>query len=413
MHIVYIHQHFCTNEGSGGTRSYDVSRHLVQMGHRVTMICGVLDISGLKMAPWHRPFRRCRMDGFDVIICNVLYSNKQGFAARMACFALFAFMAVIAALSVRDVDIVFATHTPLTVGIPGFLAARAKRVPFIFEVRDLWPESDLISGNLKAGWLSKCLEWLEAFLYSKARKILLVSPGFEKRLIERGYPPSKLRTILLGADGDVFREITPDPTFRASHQLEGKTVAVYTGVHGRANGLDYILDAANCVKDRRDIAFVLVGEGMEKPRLMQRAGEMGLTNVRFIDYVPKTVLPGILANCDVGMMILANVGERPVTPNKIFDYMFAGLPAIVNFPGPTIEMVRGDGTGVYADPTRPEEMARQIVYWAEHPEEAKTIGAHARQIAFSKYDRGSIARQLVQAFEQVLDGSRGSGTGDA
>lgn len=401
MHIVYIHQHFCTNEGSGGTRSLDVSRHLAAMGHQVTMICGVLDIGGLKMAPWYRPFRRLRISGFDVIVCNVLYANAQGLLARLWSFLWFAVLASLAALTIRRPDVVFATHTPLTVGIPGFLAARRWRVPFVFEVRDLWPESDILSGNLQEGWFTKCIEALEIFLYAKADLILLVSPGFEKRLRERGYPAARLQTILLGADGEIFRELRPNDRFRMEHGLQGKIIAVYTGVHGRANGLDYILDAAECLRHRPDIAFVLVGDGMEKPRLIRRAKEMVLTNVRFIDYVPKTELPGILAICDIGLMILANVGERPVTPNKIFDYMFAGVPSIVNFPGPTIEMVRADGTGVFADPARPEDLAERVAHWADHREEARSIGTRAREIAFHRYDRRSIAEQLVAAFTKV------------
>ncbi|MCK4624671.1 MAG: glycosyltransferase family 4 protein [Phycisphaerae bacterium] len=402
MHITYIHQHFCTNEGYGGTRSYDVSRHLAKMGHKVTMICGVADVSGLKMAPWYKPFRKCRMDGFNVIICNVVYSNKQGFLARFVGFWLFAFMAAIAAAFLRRVDVVFATHTPLTVGIPGYIGARLKRVPFVFEVRDLWPESDIISGNLREGSLvARGLSALEKFLYAKADKILFVSPGFEKRLLERGYRQCKLKTVLLGADGDIFQQLQPDKTFRAQHGLTDKTVAVYTGVHGRANGLDYIMDAAQCLKDRNDIAFVLVGNGMEKPRLIKRAEQQNLSNVVFVDYVPKTELPGILAGCDIGLMILANVGERPVTPNKIFDYMFSGLPSVVNFTGPTIDMVRADETGVYADPAKPEELAEKIAHWADNPDEAKAIGGLAREIAFKKYDRRKIARQLVEVFQQV------------
>lgn len=402
MHIVYIHQHFCTNEGSSGTRSYDVSRHLAAMGHKVTMICGVMDVSGLKMAPWYKPFRKMHMAGFDVIVCNVFYSSHQGFLKRIWCFCWFAVLASIAACFVRRPDIVFATHTPLTVGIPGYIASRVKRVPFVFEVRDLWPESDIISGNLrKNSPVALALLGLEVLLYAKADRILLVSPGFERRLLERGYPAWKLKTVLLGADGDIFEQLQPDTTFRAKHDLEGKTVAVYTGVHGKANGLDYILDAAQCLKDRNDIAFVLVGNGMEKPRLIKRTEEMKLSNLVFVDFVSKTKLPGILTGCDIGLMILANVGERPVMPNKIFDYMFAGLPSVVNFTGPTIDMVRADGTGVYADPAKPEELAEKIAHWAEHPDEAKTIGDLARKIAFKKYDRRKIARQLVEVFQQV------------
>jgi glycosyltransferase involved in cell wall biosynthesis len=344
------------------------------------------------------------MDGFDVIVCNVWYSNHLGAVRRIWAFFWFAFLSIFAALSVKKPDLIFATHTPLTIGIPGYIVSRIKRVPFIFEVRDLWPEG-LIMAGLASGneMYIKLMGILESFLYKHATKILLVSKGFEDRLIERGYPREKLKTILLGADGNIFRDIKPNEDFRKIHNLEHKTVAVYTGVHGWANGLDYIIDAANCLKDRDDIVFMLVGDGMEKPKLQKRAEEMGLTNVLFVDYVPKTKLPGILAVCDIGLMILRDAGSRPVTPNKIFDYMFAGLPSIVNFPGPTIEMLKEDQTGVFADPTKPKELAEKVVYWSEHKDEAKAIGTRAREVAFAKYDRYRIAEQLAETFNQVCE----------
>ena len=404
MNIIYIHQHFCTPKGSGGTRSYDVSRHLAAMGHNVTMICGVFDIGGLKKAPWYRLFRKQQMDGFDVIICNVLYSNHQGPLVRIWSFLWFAFLAAIAALLVPKPDVIFPTHTPLTVGIPGYIVSRLERIPFIFEVRDLWPEGFITTGlATEKNILIRIMAALEKFLYKRADKILLVSKGYEEKLIERGYPPEKLRTIVLGADGDIFYELDPDEQFRKKHNLENKTIAVYTGAHGWANGLDYILDAAGCLKDREDIVFMMIGQGREKLKLKEQAKQMQLTNVLFIDPVVKTELPGILAVCDIGLMLLRNVGRRQVTPNKIFDYMFAGLPSIVNFPGTTIDMVTRDRTGVFADPDKPEELAGKVVYWAKHPEEAKLIGRRAREIAYAKYDRRRIAEELLNTFEEVLD----------
>lgn len=402
MRIVYIHQHFCTPKGSTGTRSYDVSRYLAKMGHKVTMICGFLDVGGLAKGPWYKLFQKHQMDGFDIIVCNVLYSNHQGFCGRIWAFLWFAFLATFAALSVRKPNVIFATHTPLTVGIPGYVAGRIKRVPFIFELRDLWPEGFVVHGASSEKDISiKIMGFLETFLYKHATKILSVSKGFEDRLIERGYPPEKLKTILLGADGDLFRDLKPNEEFRQKHNLGDKTVAVYTGAHGLANGLDYILDTADLLKDQDDIVFMMIGGGREKPRLKKRAEEMMLKNIRFIDPVPKTELPNILAVCDIGLMILYDVGPRPVTPNKIFDYMFVGLPTLINFPGPTLEMVTADQAGIFVDPAKPTELAEKVVYWAKHPEEAKSIGARAREIAFAKYDRCQITEQLSEVFEQV------------
>lgn len=409
MRLVYIHQHFCTNEGTSGTRSYDVSRYLIEAGHQITMICGLSDQSGLKPMPWYRLFRRDNIDGIELIVCNVPYSNRLGVLARYWAFCWFAVLGTIAAVSVRRPDVVFATSTPLSVGVPGYLAATVKRVPFVFEVRDLWPESFIRSGWVKGTELSiRIMSWLETFIYDRAAKILLVSPGFEKRLIERGFPPGKLKTILLGADDSLFETVTPDPEFLAQYQLEGKALAIYTGAHGKANGLDYILAAAEHSRGRPDIAYVLLGEGSEKPRLNAIAREKRLTNVVFADAVPKKRLPGILALCHIGLMILKDVDEpRPVTPNKIFDYMFTKLPALVNFEGPTIEMVEREGCGLFVDPKRPAELAEKVAKLAGDPDVRRELGARGRKAAVEKYGRRNIAGQLAETFGEVLAASSG------
>jgi glycosyltransferase involved in cell wall biosynthesis len=315
-------------------------------------------------------------------------------------------MACIASLFAGPADLVFATSTPLTVGIPGYIVSRIKRAAFVFEVRDLWPEDLVLAGYVQPGLMVSLAERLERFIYRTSQKVLLVSPGFEKRLRQRGYPPSKLRTHLLGADGSLFVDLKADEAFLERTGLKGKVVAAYTGAHGVANGLDYILDAAKCLEKREDIAIILIGEGMEKPRLIERAEEMGLTNVQFIDPVLKTVLPGVLAGCEIGLMILSDIGERPVTPNKIFDYMFVGLPSIVNFPGPTLDMVLRDGTGVEVDAKDPGDLARAIEDLADQPERRREMGQRARQMAFEKYTRQAIAEQLSRTFQEVLDGRR-------
>lgn len=404
MNLVYIHQHFMTNKGSGGTRSYDVSKYMIQAGHQVHMICGIYDISGLAPMPWYRAFRREIMDGIDVIVCNVKYSNKMSGLRRTWAFVWFAVLATIAALRIRKPDLVFATSTPLTVGIPGYIVAKLKRVPFVFEVRDIWPESFVRSGWVKGTELSiRLMVWLEVFLYNHARKILLVSAGFERRLIERGFPPEKLKTILLGAEGELFRDVKPDPVFLEQYNLHGKKIAIYTGAHGKANGLDYIVAAAECSKDRPDIAYVMIGEGSEKERLRELAQSKGLTNVVFADVVPKERLPGILAVCHIGLMILKYIGEgRPVTPNKIFDYMFMGMPALVNFEGPTWDMVREEGCGLFVDPTNPKDLADKVKMLVDDPVVLHEMGERGKASAWKKYDRRIIAAQLIEAFEEVV-----------
>lgn len=409
MKVVYIHQHFVTNEGTSGTRSYDISRFLVQMGWQVTVISGLHDQSAAKRLPFYRWWRTEWIDGIKVVHCNAFYSNSLSVPARLWCFAKFSLLALLAVVRERGVDLVFATSTPLTVGIPGRMGAALKRVPYIFEVRDLWPEDLVDAGRIKPGIQLKFWEWLERFSYAKARKILLVSKGFHDRLLERGFAPERLETLVLGADSSLYQNVQPDLAYIQEQGLAGKTVAIYAGAHGDANGLDQVLDAAVLLKNRTDIAIAFIGQGKMREKLMARAKLEGLTNVHFLEPVPKHKLPDVLAACHIGLMILKQIARpRWVTPNKIFDYMFTGLPSIVNFAGTTAELVVADGAGVASKPGDAADLARCIVYWADHPDERAAIGRHARELSMTKYDRKAIATRMSEIFREVVRGAASS-----
>ncbi len=407
MKLIYIHQYFVTNEGTSGTRSYDVSKYLVQMGHRVTMITGLHDQAGLARLPWWRLFAEQDIDGIRVVTCNSYYSNKLRVPGRMWAWLKFAMLATWVCLRTKGADLIFATSTPPTVGIPARIGSALKGIPYVFEVRDLWPEDLLAAGRMKKGLAYRFWECLEAFCYAKAKKILLVSKGFHDRLLERGFDPGRLRTIVLGADGSLFKDAVPDALYHQENGLAGKTVAVYTGAHGDANGLDQLLDAAEHLRDRPDIAIVMIGTGKMRDQLIASAAERKLSNVHFLPPVPKLRLPGILAACHIGLMILKQISRpRWVTPNKIFDYMFTGLPTIVNFAGTTAEMVAADASGVVSAPGSAEDLAAKIRYYADHPDERAAVGGRAREVAWQQYDRKAIARELSEVFEDCLRNAR-------
>lgn len=410
MNLIYIHQYFITNEGTSATRSYDVSRYLIRMGHRVTMICGLHDQSSLAPMPWWRLMRRERIDGIDVIVCNARYSNKLGVPGRLWAWLKFAMLATWACLRQRSADLIFATSTPLTVGIPARLAAAVKRIPYVFEVRDLWPEDLLAAGRLKPGLQYSVWQWLETFCYAKARKILLVSKGFHDRLLERGLNADRLSTIVLGADASLFEGAQPNREFVERHGLSGKTIAIYTGAHGDANGLSQLVDVAEHLRQRPDIAIVLIGAGKMRPILKTVIAERRLENIHLLDAVPKQMVPGILAACHIGLMILKQISRpRWVTPNKIFDYMFSGLPTIVNFEGTTAELVEQERIGVASEPGSSEDLAAKIMLWADDPDQRKAVGLRAREVALAKFDRKQIAGRLAEVFESVLaDGPKES-----
>jgi glycosyltransferase involved in cell wall biosynthesis len=377
---------------------------MAKKGHDVYVVCGCYEIGGLAPLPWYQLFRQEEMAGFKVIILNAFYSNHFGILRRAFVFCWFAFLATFAALAIRKPDLIFATSTPLTVGVPGYIAAKLKRVPFVFEVRDIWPDCFIQSGTVTGKELSiRLLTWLEKFIYKHAAKILLVSHGFEKRLIERGFPPEKMKTILLGADGNIFRDVKPNYEFLDRYELRNKIIAVYTGAHGITNRLEYVIEAAECTKDRTDIAFLLIGGGSEKNKLKELAKEKAMKNIVFADPVSKAQLPRILAVCHIGLVIFNYGGKpRPLTPNKIFDYMFSGLPLVLNYEGSTIELVRADNSGILVHPTNSEDLAEKVKMLADNPQLREELGQNGRQAAQKKYDRKIIADQLIGTFEEVI-----------
>jgi len=403
VNLIYIHQHFVTSAGSSGTRSYDIGRYLIEMGHEVTMICGLHDQSALPCIPRWRLFHVQQIDGIKVVACNVVYSNKFNVPARLWSFVKFAALATVAVLSVRSPDLIFATSTPLTVGLPGRFGAAIRRIPYVFEVRDLWPEDLLAAGRLKPGLQYRAWEWLELFCYTAASKVLLVSSGYHGRLLERGLPPDQLETVALGADGRLYADMHPDLAYIKQHGLAGKTIAVYAGAHGDANGLMQVIDTAEKLRDRDDIALLLIGDGKAKSRIRTSVAERSLENVHLVDPVPKHRLPDVLAACHIGLIILKQITRpRWVMPNKLFDYMFSGLPTIVNFPGTTAEFVEVAGVGLASTPGSAEDLAAKIKYLADDRELRRAIGHRAREVAWREYDRRSIAMRLAEIFEDCI-----------
>lgn len=399
MKLLYIHQHFCTNEGQGGTRSYNVSRTFVERGWDVTVIAGVFD-QGPFVEGRRGLFRTEWIDGIKVVVCNVYYSNHQGFAGRMWAFAGFVALATIAAIRERGVDVVFATSTPLTVGWPGLLAGYVKRRPFVFEVRDIWPEDLVLGGTMKPGPVAWLMTKMEVLFYKRAVRVLTVSPGFTKRLAERGVPDRVLETIPLGGDGEIYADPAPATDWLERNGLTGKTIAIYAGAHGYLNGLEYVVEAAEHLRDRPDIALVLLGDGQRKPDLQRMVAQRGLTNVVLADPVPRREIPSVLSACHIGLMILRDTpGMARVLPNKAFDYMFAGLPVMVNFPGTTREMLESIGAGVGCDPKDPTDLAHKLRALADDPERRADMGRKARETALAEFDRPRLAQRMMQVFE--------------
>lgn len=412
MKILYLHQYFSTPSGSAGTRSYEFARRLIARGHEVTMVCGRYDMadSGLS-GPFRNGIRRGLVDGIDVVELDIPFSNRQPIAARIGNFLRFSWRNVMMALR-EPYDLVFATSTPLTVAIPALAARWLHRKPMVFEVRDLWPEMPKAMGLIRNPLLLKAAEALELAAYRNASKCVALSPGIAEGIAARGIAPADIVVVPNGADLDLFGGADPSAAddMVSPPLAEGERLLVFTGAHGAANGLEAVLNAAEVLQKRGfdDARILLVGNGSEKQRLIELARAKGLKNVQFHDPVPKYKLASLLRRADFGLMILKNlpVFYRGTSPNKFFDYLSAGLPIVINYPGWMAQMVQDEKCGFVVPPDDPQAFADAIER-ACSTDTAEMAG-NARRLAEASFNRDVLAERFCETLEQAASpGVRG------
>ncbi len=406
MKVLYFHQHFSTPRGAAGNRSYWMARRLVERGHEVTMVCGSSQTGDRGLdGPFYRGMREGMVDGIHVIEFDLSYSNADSFIKRTRTFLWFAVRSIGVALF-EKYDLVFATSTPLTAGIPGIFARWMRKKPFVFEVRDLWPELPREMGvitNPVVLWLMGILEWTSC---RSARRLIGLSPGIVKGIARLGVSEENIAMIPNGCDLEIFG--CSDWPWRPVGVEKDALMAVFTGAHGIANGLDAVLDAGAELKRRKrdDIKLVLVGDGKLKPDLQARAREEGIDNVIFHPPVKKYHLAGLMADADIGMQILANVPAfyYGTSPNKFFDYIAAGLPVLNNYPGWLAEMIKQYKCGFAVPPEDPAAFADALEQAGSDREELKAMGKRARVLAEKQFGRKKLADEFVDCLEAVVSG---------
>jgi glycosyltransferase involved in cell wall biosynthesis len=381
-----------------------MARRLVDRGHEVLMVCGseARGQTGLSV-PFESGRRRGMVDGIEVLEFDLAYSNKDSFVKRTMTFLAFAARSVTIALTQRY-DVLFATTTPLTAGIPGIFARWLRRKPFVFEVRDLWPELPRAMGVIRNPvvlWVMSVLEWVS---YRSADRLIGLSPGIVQGIARRGVSEARVTMIPNGCDLGIFS--APAEPWRPDGVAATDLMAVFAGAHGIANGLDAVLDAAAELKrlGRPDIKVVLIGDGKLKPRLQRRAADEGLMNVIFHDAVSKGRIAGLMAATDVGLQILANVPAFyfGTSPNKFFDYLAAGRPVLINYPGWLAELVAEHGCGFSVPPDDPKAFAAALVRASDHRDELPLMGRRSRLLGLTRFDRRVLAERFVDVLEDAV-----------
>lgn len=344
-----------------------------------------------------------RLDGIEILRGWAYPALHRGFFSRLLSFLSFMFSSLVAALRVAGIDVVWGTSPPIFQGLTAWLVARLRRVPFVFEVRDLWPEFAIEIGVLRNRLLIWGSRGLERFLYRHADRVVVNSPGFVPHLRRCRVPDSKIELVPNGVEVSMYDPDDRGKAVREQLGLDNKFVVLYAGAHGPANNLETLLLAAKRLEKRRDIAFVMVGDGKDRPELIRRAERLGLSNVRFVGAQPKALMPAFLAAADVCVAILKPIPMFTTTyPNKVFDYMAAGRPTVLAIDGVIRDVIESAKGGTFAQPDSPQALAEAILTYYGDPRLRQQHGVNAHSYVACHFDRRLHADKLLGVFQSLV-----------
>ena len=399
MNILYIHQYFKTPEEPGGTRSYWISQELIKRGHHVTVICATNER--------HPEATRLTANGIDVIYVKNEYNNYMPAYKKVISFISFIMAAIKAAKKEKDIDLVFATSTPLTVGYVAMRLKKIKHWRYVFEVRDLWPEFPIQIGAIKNKFVIKYLRGLERRIYKNSEFVIALSPGMQDGVVATGMPKEKTAMIPNMSKPDKFFPHEPDSAIVKEFDLDlTKFNVVHFGSMGKANGLEYIIEAAKQLKERGidDVCFWFMGKGSTEPMCKKLVEKYGLDNVRFLGFHKMSIVSEIVNCSSASITTFKNLPILATnSPNKLFDSLSAGKPIIVNSAGWTKVMVEEGDCGFYVDPENPSELADKILSVKDNEELLQRWGRNARELSLKEYDKDLLTAKVADVLENVFN----------
>ncbi len=404
MNILFLTDNFPPETNAPATRTYEHARNWVAAGHRVTVLANVPNFPTGKVFPGYRNklWQREAMDGIRVVRVWTYVTANEGFLRRSLDYFSFGVTGVIGGLFLRAPDVIVATSPQIFTALGGCILAWIKRRPFVFELRDLWPDSIVAVEAMREGPLLRMLRRLEYWLYHRAAKIVSVTHAFKRILVANGIPQEKIAVIRNGVDLKAFVP-GPKPVELARRLgLGGKFVAAYVGTIGMAHGLGALLSAAERLRDRRDLAFVLVGTGAERTRLEEDAKRRGLGNVIFVGPVDKEEVKQYWRLCDVALVLLKDAPIfRHVIPSKIFEAMGTGRPIILGVSGESQELLKEAGAGIAISPENPQALAEAVTKLMDNPALCRDMGAAGRKFVERKFDRERLALEMLKVLGET------------
>jgi colanic acid biosynthesis glycosyl transferase WcaI len=405
MNILVLSHYYPPEVNAPASRISEMARVWTGAGHKVTVVtCAPNHPSGILYPGYrNRLFQREVVDGVTVIRLWTWLAANEGFLPRIANYISYLVSVVLSMGRMPGADVVVSTSPQFFCGLAGWLLKRRNR-PWVLEIRDLWPESIVALGAMKDGPVIRALEAIEAFAYRKADLVVSVTDSFVSHIRARR-PHGPIAVIKNGVDLALFTKAgdAEEAAFRAEHGLTGKFVAAYVGTHGMAHRLETVLDAADTLRAREDIVFVLVGDGSERQRLVDEAARRGLTNVRILGQQPKAMMPVIWSATGAALVLLRRLDAYlSVIPSKMFEAMALACPMVLGVEGEAKGILEAGGAGLAITPENADELAAAVLRLADDPALAARLGASGQAYVRTAFDRNTLAADYLTLLEGLV-----------
>ena len=396
--------------GAPAARAAELSRHWARMGHEVTVLTGFPNHpTGVVPEEWrprlHRLHYAETVDGVRVVRTWLWPLPNRKAHERIRNYVSFCVSAAVSGLALHKPDVIIATSPQLLVALSGWWLAWWERVPFVFEVRDLWPESLAAVGvGSEGSLLHRTLGAIAGFLYRRADRIVVVTSAFKDHLIRHwNVPAAKISIVENGVESDLFRLDPAATEVRKQLKLEDRFLICYIGTMGNAHGLETLIAAAEKLQTALPNAmFLLIGEGAEKERIVELAAARGLTNIQFLGQQPRERIPAYVSAADLCLVMLKKTELfKTVIPTKLLEYMACERPVIVAVDGQARQIVEEAGGGVFVEPENSNAMVKAILDLADEPEVRRKMGASGRQYIVNKCSREKTAQDYITVLEAL------------
>ncbi len=398
MKILFLTQYCPPEVGAPQNRIFEFAKQLKKFGHEVTILTAMPTYPRGEIFEEYRGKKIVKetIDGIDIVRTGIYATKSKDFVKRLRNYLSFTWSSVFSgAKHIEEQDVIITESPPLFLGWSGYVLSKMKKAKFVFNVSDLWPESAVKLGVLHNKAMIKASTWLEEFCYRKAAAVTGQTKGIVDNIVSRGFDKNKVHIITNGVDTEFFKKENKSEEFRESIGIEDKFAVVYAGIHGIAQGLEVLVDAAEIIKEEKEIQVVFIGEGPEKPMLMNRVKEKKLENVTFLPMQHKKDMPKIIASMDATVVPLKKLDIfKGALPSKMFENLASEIPIVLAVEGEAENLINSAKAGIVVEPENSKEIAEAILRLYKDKELREKLGENGREYAIRNFSREAIARKL-------------------